>query len=253
MLRHVYKELYDSNGFKYYVLKGFEDLVELLRGKGVGVVVYLRVGLLDKLVFKLLGIPVYICGDRVILGFSVGSKDPGVPICGANEYGAKAIELGVDAKLRLYSLKLPRMLALPLSEINRVAKFIVVGASGVVINVSTAIFSRRLLIGLDQFIANPLASSIGFESSIIWNFVLHEEWTFKEAGLNKGVGERLKRLVKYHLASAASWASQAACATLLPAYLATPFWAGQVIGVLIGFALNFLLGYIYTWSWSRLR
>ncbi|MEM1863495.1 MAG: GtrA family protein [Desulfurococcaceae archaeon] len=148
--------------------------------------------------------------------------------------------------------KLPRTLALVLSEIDRVVKFILVGGSGMIVNLVLAELVYRHISNI-ELIAKPIASTIGFEASVNWNFSLHELWTFKGVELGRDLKNVLKRLLKYHFASIASWASQATFSTLLPVLFKTSFILGQFIGIVIGFIVNFILGYIYTWSIHRIR
>ncbi|ADV64974.1 GtrA family protein [Desulfurococcus mucosus DSM 2162] len=247
-MKPVYVKVLEKNGLKLYVLKGLEDLANTLEPGEANVVLLLDTGVIDRIAFKLLGIPAYFCMGKAVIGFTTSREDDAPP-CESEGHRNLFMERDGGVKLKLYSQRLPRILALPLSEVNRVARFIAVGASGVAVNLAVAELSHRLLQG-NPLIANPIASTAGFEASVLWNFTLHEEWTFKDAGLSsKG---RLVRLIKYHLASIASWMSQVFFATVMPIYLGTPFWLGQAVGVLVGFTVNFILGYIYTWSWSRL-
>jgi len=154
--------------------------------------------------------------------------------------------------LELYSKKLPRLLALPLSEPLRVLVFTLIGISGIFVNLASALIIYTLLAKYG-YIANPIASTTGFETSVLWNFILHEKITFRETGLEKRLRSVLVRLVKYHFASIGSWTAQVTMATLLPLLLKTPFWLAQLVGIILGFAVNFILGYIYTWSMHRVK
>jgi len=102
------------------------------------------------------------------------------------------------------------------------------------------------------YIANPVASTAGFETSVLWNFTLHEKITFRGTSLNRSLKSVLIRLVKYHFVSIGSWVTQVTLATMLPILLHTPFWLAQLTGILLGFIVNFIFGYIYTWSKNRI-
>jgi len=248
-LDSIFKETELENGTRLYVVRGFEDLAKGLK-PGENTAILMKTGFIDRLVIKLFRIPVPLCNDGVLLGFTTSVHDQFNDPC-SNRYRAVYVEPGDDARLRLYRVKLPRIIALPLAELTRVLRFIIVGASGVLVNLAVAQYSYILLSRLIQ-LANPVASTLGFESSVLWNFMLHESWTFRGVALDKSLSGRLGRLVKYHFASIASWVSQVACATMIPLYTGAPFWLGQLIGIIIGFIVNFILGYMYTWSRSRI-
>jgi putative flippase GtrA len=152
----------------------------------------------------------------------------------------------------LYSKKLPRLIALPLSEPERTLIYVGVGASGVVVNVLAAEITYRALKEALGLIVNTIASATGFEVSVLSNFTLNETITFRNTGLEKTWRKILERFFKYHVASLASLACQVSMANILPFLFKTPFWLGQFTGVLLGFIVNFILGYIYTWSRHRI-
>jgi len=248
-LNSVFKEVELENSTRLYVVRGFEDLAKGLE-LGENTAILMKTRFIDRLIIKLFRIPVPLCNDSVLLGFTTSAYDQSNEPC-SNGYRAVYVEPSDDARLRLYRVKLPRIIALPLAEFTRVLRFIIVGASGALVNLAIAQYSYILLTRFIQ-LANPVASTLGFESSVLWNFMLHESWTFRGVALDRSLGGRLGRLVKYHFASIASWASQVACATMIPLYTGTPFWLGQLIGIIIGFTVNFILGYMYTWSRSRI-
>jgi dolichol-phosphate mannosyltransferase len=81
-------------------------------------------------------------------------------------------------------------------------KFVLVGASGVVINIGT--FSLLLHYGINKFIASPIA----IEVSIITNFLLNNFWTFRWRHLQSGLRVRgLKFNVVSLVALAVSYSS----------------------------------------------
>jgi dolichol-phosphate mannosyltransferase len=71
-------------------------------------------------------------------------------------------------------------------------KFLMVGASGVVVNVG--LFALLLAAGVNRYVASPVA----IETSIIWNFLLHNSWTF---GDRRPRGRARVRGVLFNLAS----------------------------------------------------
>ncbi|MEM2009842.1 MAG: GtrA family protein [Thermosphaera sp.] len=164
----------------------------------------------------------------------------------------KALEISLDERDWKVVVKnnLPLVLALPILEPNRVVRFLLVGAMGSIVNLAVAqsIFNVLTRIGLTEFVRNPLSSASGFESSVLFNFILHEKWTFRDSGIRKDLRSILLRLIKYHGASITSFSSQLLLATILPITIGLRFWVAQLIGIVVGFALNFILGYVYTWS-----
>jgi len=247
-LDSVFKEVELENGTRLYMVRGFEDLAKGLK-PGENTAILMKTGFIDRLIIKLSRIPVPLCNDSVLLGFTTSAYDQSNEPCSSG-YRAVYMEPSDDARLRLYRVKLPRIIALPLAELTRVLRFIIVGASGALVNLAVAQYSYILLNRFIQ-LANLIASTLGFESSVLWNFMLHESWTFRGVALDRSLSGRLDRLVKYHFASIASWVSQVACATMIPLYTGLPFWLGQLVGIIIGFTANFILGYMYTWSRSR--
>ena len=154
---------------------------------------------------------------------------------------------------KLYSTKLPKVVALLMSEPARVATFLAVGGSGVLVNLFIAESSHRALVSALGPVANTVASALGFEASVVSNFTLNELLTFRNTGLSKSLRDVFTRLAKYHGASLASLASQVSMANIIPFIFKTPFWIGQLVGILLGFLVNLILGYIYTWSMHRLK
>lgn len=163
------------------------------------------------------------------------------------------VELSKEDLYRVYSHRLPKFIALPLSEPYRVLVYVAVGGAGIVVNLVVAVLTQQALVKSLGLVANPLASTTGFEASVLFNFTLHETVTFRGTGLEKSGHGVLSRLLKYHVASVVSWVTQVTMASTLPVLLKTPFWLAQFAGIIAGFVVNFILGYMYTWSWHRLK
>jgi putative flippase GtrA len=171
-------------------------------------------------------------------------------------HGCEKLEAALNPEHASEIIKslLPLIVALPLIEPLRVLKFIIVGAAGSIVNLAVAqlIFHQLTGIGVADLVKNPISSFAGFESSVLLNFILHEKWTFADASIDRRFKNVIARLVKYHGASIASFSSQILLATTLPILLGMVFWLAQLTGIIVGFALNFILAYMYTWSRSRL-
>ncbi len=123
----------------------------------------------------------------------------------------------------------------------RFTKFALVGASGIIVN-ELGLYAS-LLAGLHYL----LGGAVGFEASVLWNFTLHELWTFHDmrSGGAKGV---LKRLVGYHAASITGLACQLAALALLTGLLGVHPLLANLAGIAAGFALRYSLSVAGIWS-----
>lgn len=252
-----YVKCAERNGWKIFVRRGFETLCAKLTDISYPpaidcVEVRTRLPLRVKLAIlmnslKRLEKP----GFEKPIGIVVSNKDE--VILEKHCCEALKISLNLEDANRVVRSVLPVFIALPLIEPLRVMKFVVVGVAGSVVNLAVAQFVFNLFtsIGVFELIKNPVSSLAGFESSVLFNFILHERWTFADTDIDRGFRNVFARLVKYHGASIASFSSQILLATFLPILLGVVFWLAQLTGIIVGFALNFILGYVYTWSRSR--
>jgi dolichol-phosphate mannosyltransferase len=117
-------------------------------------------------------------------------------------------------------------------------KFLVVGASGVVVNLGA--FSLLLAAGVNKYLASPIA----IELSILSNFALNNFWTFRRR--NTASGFHVKGL-KYNVVSlaalAVSFGTFAVLSLLFPQ--ASPQLL-QFIGIVPATAINYLLNSYWT-------
>lgn len=200
-----------------------------------------KLSLYRRLLLRVLGIKVYgQVGDSIVWAII----NDGVEVVN--------VELTELDWFVVYSSKLPRVIALALAEPVRVLVFALVGVSGVPVNLAASILAYTMIRNVGV-LAYPIASSIGFETSVVWNFALHESVTFRGRGMEKTLRKVLSRLIKYHIASVISYVSQVTVATILPIFLGFQFWLAQFLGIVVGFLANFILGYAYTWSMHLLR
>lgn len=91
-------------------------------------------------------------------------------------------------------------------------KFGSVGASGVIVNQGLFYLGKNFLFGGEYRIL--LASFLGILVSIFTNFVLNDNWTWKDRR-RAGPGAWFKRLCKYYVAAAVAGAVQLGCVWLL--------------------------------------
>ncbi|MEM4489692.1 MAG: GtrA family protein [Desulfurococcaceae archaeon] len=205
-----------------------------------------RISYVNLLILRLLGIKTLgKTNNEFIIGY-IGEPD--------NSNSRKiSILLNSDDWYVLYSHKLPKFLALPLAEISRVLIYVTIGILGTLVNLATVIICYSIISKYLGLASNTIASILGFETSVLFNFTLHEVITFRGTGLSKAIRDVFERLIKYHSASIASFLSQVSMANLIPFLFKTPVWIGQLIGIIVGFIINFILGYLYTWSRHRIK
>jgi dolichol-phosphate mannosyltransferase len=126
---------------------------------------------------------------------------------------------------------------LRLSE-YRVLKFMVVGASGIVVNLGLL----WLLVSSAK-VPEGVAGIFSIEASIMSNFLLNNFWTFKKI---EG-GSFLSKLIKYHGSAAAGAITNFVVFVLLLS-VGFHFIIADAIGILLGFILNYLLSEIFVWK-----
>jgi dolichol-phosphate mannosyltransferase len=144
--------------------------------------------------------------------------------------------------------RFPKALILTLFDPVRTIKFALVGLSGVLINyIAVAVSLTYLLLQMSYVSAVFTASIIGFEVSLTWNFIIHELWTFKDLNLSKTPGALLWRWIKYHIGSIGSFIAQTGTITLLTGYMSVELYKSILLGVTLGFIVNYLAGRLYTW------
>ena len=118
-------------------------------------------------------------------------------------------------------------------------RFGIVGAVGSVVNLGTVALLRY-----GFMIPHIISAAVGIEVSVISNFYMNDEWTFKR----ERRGKRYVRLLKFHLSSAAGVITQFITSNLIY-YLNIIHESvtAQLIGILVGFIINYLLSKWYVW------
>jgi len=138
--------------------------------------------------------------------------------------------------------RLPKPLNLILGEPTRLLKFSFVGATGALVNlfVATLIFYLKLA-------GAYISTIVGFEVSTLWNFILHEHWTFRDlASLKPALV--LNRLAKFHLSAFASLLSQLATVYLGNIVLGYNYTVSLLAGIVVGFLINYVVSRYYAWK-----
>ena len=116
-------------------------------------------------------------------------------------------------------------------------KFLLVGGLGAIINITTLI----LLILMKM--PHIIASATAIEISIITNFLLHDNWTFRK---NKK-GKWWNRLLKFHTSSISAVMVQWVASNLLHYFFNINSIIAQFIGIALGFILNYKLSKKFVW------
>jgi putative flippase GtrA len=124
---------------------------------------------------------------------------------------------------------------LPWAKVGRVAKFAVVGFIGILISTGVLyLLSRRLALPL------VLSSGVAVELAVISNFLLNSSWTFASY-------PSLPRFAKFNVASLAGLAVNVAGVWLLSRF-GLYLFAAELIGVAVGFAVNYLFSVLWVWD-----
>lgn len=124
---------------------------------------------------------------------------------------------------------------------HEAVRFTIVGGMGTLVNLATLSLLGYLL-GVEHWVAVLAA----FETSTLFNFLLHELWTFKSS-FDKGV---TKRLIEFHGAVVLHFVSQVAVSNLLFYSCRVERVLSQLTGILLGFSLNYVLSRYLVWRKS---
>ncbi len=128
-------------------------------------------------------------------------------------------------------------------SIKTFIKFCITGSSGVFVNLGS--FALLVAIGLDKFIASPVA----IELSVIWNFFLNNFWTFRHRQL---AGRKRIRGVKFNLVSLVSLSVSYSTFVLLSVALpdAAPI-VHQGLSIIPAVLFNYFLNSFWTFKDTR--
>ncbi len=152
-----------------------------------------------------------------------------------------------DYLLTIYG-RLPYPVLLLIREPWRVIKFGFVGLMGAFVNVSVlTIIASILHVTRYNLLSLILPVAAGFEASILFNFTMHELWTFRDIELERTVLKRIERLFKYHLASLASFLIQYIAVAILYGLFGISLPIASFTGIVFGFIVNYIIGRAYTW------
>ena len=121
-------------------------------------------------------------------------------------------------------------------------KFCIVGASGVIINLTA--FAGLLALKINPYLASPLA----VEVSILWNFLLNNAWTFRYRPKSEHIGIRgLKFNIISLVSLAVTFTTFVALSKLFPQL---PLAVDQLASIVPTTAINYFLNSYWTFKAS---
>lgn len=165
----------------------------------------------------------------------------------------RVVEFTYDIPLVYYLIhvysKLPYPILLAVREPIRILKYAFVGLLGSIINlVVVSLVAEQVGVAPGKFFQLVIPGLAGFEASTVFNFLLHETWTFSDMNLSHRITDVVKRFFKYHIACIASLFMQVSCILVLTGFFAWSITASAFTGILLGFIGNYILGRLFTWS-----
>ncbi len=119
----------------------------------------------------------------------------------------------------------------------RPLKFVLVGISGVAINLG--ILGLLHTLGLSI----PIAGAVSIESSILSNFAVNNAWTFR----NKKEGGLLSRVLKYNMVTLLGAVINYAALNAL-VLISVHYLLADLAGIALGFLANYLGSELFVWS-----
>lgn len=144
-------------------------------------------------------------------------------IVGSFSYFINAITLALLYRGQIYSLKvLPQPILNALPTVENAPKL--------------------LFLSVDRLF---IASLISIELSIIFNFIAHENWTFKDRSHK---GPMYLRLLKFNITSISSPIIQLFFIILFAHYLLLNEQIGLAVGVIFGLFINYTINILWIWK-----
>ena len=167
-------------------------------------------------------------------------------------HGAKVIEVPMEFRSRLHGETkltsgdllefLVNVLKIRYRQSEEFIRFVLVGFSGLLINLGTYIFMTRK-IGLDFALACPIA----IELSIISNYLLNNIWTFRYRVVKIPF---FRRLLRFHLVAALAGSLNYLIFLILVYIMSIHDIVANIIGVSFGVLVNYYFNSIWTWHQS---
>ncbi|MEN8614647.1 glycosyltransferase family 2 protein [Dehalogenimonas sp. THU2] len=127
-------------------------------------------------------------------------------------------------------------------EAARIIKFMSVGATGAVVNLSLL----ALLTDNEAPLVELLVSgALAFEAAVIWNFILNDHFTFRDR--HRSVGGFFGRLWRFNVISLGGLGIYLGTLALLTETLGLFYIVSAAIGIVAAFGWNFLVNNWWTW------
>jgi dolichol-phosphate mannosyltransferase len=125
-------------------------------------------------------------------------------------------------------------------ELKRMVKFVLVGASGTVVNLSLlAVLTETA--GLLYLVSGAMA----FEASVVWNFFLNDRFTFGDR--RRAGGGFFGRLWRFNATSLGGFVIYLGVLALLTEVVGLHYLVSAAIGIVAAFGWNFLVNSAWTW------
>jgi putative flippase GtrA len=153
--------------------------------------------------------------------------------------GEKRVRPGFKGVLRIL---LDMMLY---SEIGRMTRFAIVGASGIPVNLAVWLLLVRVLglAGRGGVQGYALPDFLASEAAILWNFAWNEGWTFSDLELSRKPRDIASRLARYNIISLVG------VGLLVVIHGAL---MGLGLGDLAAYLLSIFLVFVYNYAFSRI-
>lgn len=151
-------------------------------------------------------------------------------------------------------------------EYKRIIKFLVVGASGVPVNLGVVYISTALIpVEIGIAVRDGLAYMLGILVSIFTNFLLNNAWTFADRVREGAGGSFLARLLKFYAVSILASCVQFGTSMGLSAVMRErgPFdtlisgeyrlyhLIAPLVGIALGVIINFVMNNLWTWGKTK--
>ena len=125
-------------------------------------------------------------------------------------------------------------------ELKRIMKFVLVGASGTVVNLALLALLTETA-GLLYLISGAIA----FEVSVIWNFFLNDRFTFRDR--RRAASGFLGRLWRFNATSLGGFVIYLGVLALLTEVVGLHYIVSAAVGIVAAFGWNFLVNSAWTW------
>jgi dolichol-phosphate mannosyltransferase len=128
-------------------------------------------------------------------------------------------------------------------EGTRLFRFYLVGASGIGVSLGILWFMTEMV-----HVYYLLSGILGFELSVLNNFLWNEKWTFRDRIEDSRMWHmRLKRLLKYNAISVSTLLLNTAILFGLTHFLGVYYMTSAIIGILVAAVFNYGLNTTVTW------